>query len=184
MLPGVRRRNTPRSLLPTSRTNVVATRRRHRKSTRSISIGRGISIGVVLLIIAAAATFSWLVFNNRSPTAREDPLKRHRLDGVASASKNESAAELPPPPPQSDEERRRKWDSLKSAMCPDMSPNPKVWPTLFELARAELGFSEERIPPNPADSMFFRHFFAWVAGGVGWMSASGDDSLVYLRVWK
>ena len=76
------------------------------------------------------------------------------------------------------------WTELKQIMCPNMKPNPKIWSTLFELARVELGFDTSRIPTANADEEFVQRFFTFTSGGIGYSSSDETNHLVYLRVWK
>ena len=39
----------------------------------------------------------------------------------------------------------QQWNELKQHMCPNMQPNRRVWLTLFELARSELGLTNHRL---------------------------------------
>ncbi|KAL9179144.1 hypothetical protein ACHAXT_000186 [Thalassiosira profunda] len=55
------------------------------------------------------------------------------------------------------------WNELQEGLCPRMTPNPRAWPTIFELARAELGLSNVTIADR-AEIDAFSLFFAFTAG--------------------
>lgn len=78
----------------------------------------------------------------------------------------------------------RHWPEMKEQMCPNMSPNPNVWSALFELARMELGFSEDRIKLNEADDNAVADFFRFNTGGMGHVSHDNKHHMAYLTVWK
>ena len=78
----------------------------------------------------------------------------------------------------------RHWPEMKEQICPDMSPNPNVWSTLFELARMELGFSEDRIKLNEADDNAVAIFFSFNTGGMGHVSHDNKHHMAYLTILK
>ena len=85
------------------------------------------------------------------------------------------------------------WPLLKQIMCPNQSPNPNVWSTLFQLARFEFGLPKD---PHPSDLIAFDSFFKFNYGGLGYYYASNDNStnanndddaqnlMIYLRIFK
>ena len=78
----------------------------------------------------------------------------------------------------------RHWPKIKENIFPRMSPNNNVWATLFELARVELGFADNRIPAKEEDEEAFANFFRHNAGGMDVLSHDKQHAMVYLRIYK
>ncbi|KAL7431139.1 hypothetical protein ACHAXM_002590 [Skeletonema potamos] len=76
------------------------------------------------------------------------------------------------------------WDQIKQKSCPNYTPDPSIWPILFEQARIELGFDLKTIPSTPKDVEFVNKFFTFSSGGIGYKSLDEEHHLVYLKVWK
>ena len=66
---------------------------------------------------------------------------------------------------------------MKHLMCRNQRPDPRIWQTLFELARAELGFPPDRLVADPADLIAVDSFYKFNAGGIGY-----GRRFFYLRV--
>lgn len=78
------------------------------------------------------------------------------------------------------------WPFMKRMMCPNQTPNPNVWSVLFELARAELDFPEEKITAHPSELIAQDSFFKFNNGGVGYAfnSVGQQHYMIYLRIFK
>jgi hypothetical protein len=94
------------------------------------------------------------------------------------------------------------WPPLQQALCPDGVPDPSSWgPTLFELARSQLGFTPEDFAaakrhqhvftkPHPDRELTFRFFHGQYQDAVVYTAnKSSDDTtanktVAYIPIWN
>lgn len=79
------------------------------------------------------------------------------------------------------------WNKIQEKLCPHMTPNPRAWIKIFELARQELGLSDADIHiKDKAEEDAVTLFFKFNAGGYVFTTTLEDNPhhMIYLKMYK